>query len=68
MAVRHAITSARHDAGLRDYFQLNIPATPEHVQRLCAVDSTHFTIGTPAVITTATATATTATPTVISSC
>lgn len=40
MAVRHAITAARMDAGLSPLFPLDTPATPARIRMACA---DHFT-------------------------
>jgi len=44
MAVRQAISAARHEIGLSNFFDLPIPATPDVIQKACGVDSKHFVL------------------------
>lgn len=44
-ALRMAITSARADAGITDWFQLDGPATVESIKTACAVTAARFTLG-----------------------
>jgi len=41
-ALRHAVREVRRDSGVTDHFDLSVPATPDEVQRLCALDWTSF--------------------------
>ncbi|GFO29431.1 indole-3-acetaldehyde oxidase-like [Plakobranchus ocellatus] len=45
LAVKHAVESARADAGQKDFFALNAPATPEKVQRFCKTTIDQYTFG-----------------------
>ncbi|KAK3730646.1 hypothetical protein RRG08_060314 [Elysia crispata] len=45
LAVKHAIEAARADAGHKEYFALDAPATPEKVQLLCMSSTDDFTYG-----------------------
>jgi len=44
MAVRHAIDSARKDAGLSAFYILDAPFTPDVIQAACGTDENHFSI------------------------
>jgi xanthine dehydrogenase/oxidase len=42
MAIKHAIASAREDRGVKGYFQLDLPATLDQIQKACLVDPFEF--------------------------
>jgi len=44
LAVRMAVQSARADAGLKDWVQLDLPLTPDQVQTACGVTDTDLII------------------------
>ncbi|XP_069995409.1 xanthine dehydrogenase/oxidase isoform X1 [Penaeus vannamei] len=44
MALRQAVASARGDAGVTGWFQMDTPLTVDNLQRLCLVDSSRLTI------------------------
>ena len=43
-AIRHAVREVRAGMGVHDHFDLNAPATPDEVQRLCALEWTRYSV------------------------
>jgi len=43
-AVRHAISSARHDIGLDGFFDIPVPLTPDVIVAACGDQQAHFTL------------------------
>jgi xanthine dehydrogenase/oxidase len=46
MALKHAIASAREDRGVQGYFQLDLPATVDEIQKASLVEPLEFKLTT----------------------
>ena len=41
-ALKHAISSAREDRGVKGYFKFDLPATIDNIQQACLIDPLEF--------------------------